>query len=476
MKRDINRRSFPENINKKSGIRLIENGVFEGMEPIMKENIQRAAKILMDWKGDSYTFGTDEEVLNKTGEYARNFGKKALVVASLGKIWVKKFLERVLNSLKSHGIEYVDIFNAKPNAPKEDVYRIALWLSKTKSDVIVPMGGGSTIDAVKAASILASYSPSEAVKVLGAKEETASTIEPYFGTGNVSKMREKTSKSIIPILAIQTAASSSAHLTKYSNITDPVIGQKKLIVDDAIVPAAAIFDYSITLNSPTELTLDGGLDGIAHCWEVFMGATGESYYEKVKEIAQLSIWLIVKGLQRIQKDAKDIGARVALGLGTDLGGYAIMLGGTSGPHLGSFSLVDVCSHGRACSVLNPYYTVLFAEAIQEQLKIIGDIYKEAGYIKERLEGKKGKELGLLAARGMLDFSKALGFPTTLKELGTTRKHLERMLIAAKNPQLRMKLRNMPTPMDVESGDVERLMKPTIEAAYSGDLDIILREC
>ncbi|GAF81722.1 unnamed protein product [marine sediment metagenome] len=126
--------------------------------------------------------------------------------------------------------------------------------------------------------------------------------------------------------------------------------------------------------------------------------------------------------------------------------------------------------------MNPYYTVLFAEEIQEQLKNIGDIYKEAGYIKEKLEGKKGKELGLLAARGMIDFSKALGFPTTLKELGTTRKHLERMLTAAKNPQLRMKLRNMPTPMDVESGDVERLMKPTIEAAYSGDLDIILREC
>ena len=36
-----------------------------------------------------------------------------------------------------------------------------------------------------------------------------------------------------------------------------------------------------------------------------------------------------------------------------------------------------------------------------------------------------------------------------------------MLTAAKNPQLKMKLQNMPTPMDAEKGDVDRLMKPVL---------------
>jgi alcohol dehydrogenase len=192
----------------------------------------------------------------------------------------------------------------------------------------------------------------------------------------------------------------------------------------------------------------------------------------VKEVARLCIRLVVYGLQKIKKDKRDLEARIALGLGTDLGGYSIMLGGTSGPHLGSFSLIDILTHGRACALLNPYYTVLFAPVIQDQLKTVGAIFKETGYIKEEIKDLSGKKLGLAVANGMIAFAKDLNFPTTLKEAGATQKHIERMLTAAKNPQLKMKLQNMPTPMDAEMGDVDRLMKPVLEAAFTGDLSLI----
>jgi alcohol dehydrogenase len=202
-----------------------------------------------------------------------------------------------------------------------------------------------------------------------------------------------------------------------------------------------------------------------------MGTSGPAY-EKVKEVAELSIRLIVYGLQKIKKDKRDLEGRTALGLGTDLGGYSIMLGGTGGPHLGSFSLIDILSHGRACALLNPYYTVLFAPVIQDQLKVAGAIFKEAGYIKKEIKSLSGRELGLVVANGMVAFAKDLNFPTTLKEAGATLEHLNRMLAAAKNPQLKSKLQNMPTSMDAEKGDVDRLMKPVLEAAFTGDLSLI----
>jgi alcohol dehydrogenase class IV len=344
-------------------------------------------------------------------------------------------------------------------------------VAKLKPDVLVALGGGSTIDASKAAAILSTYSSKEVARILGAGPEDADSIEPYFGVGNVTKLIEGTRRPIVPIVAVQTAASSAAHLTKYSNITDPVTGQKKLIVDEAIVPPASVFDFRMTLGSPISLTLDGGLDGIAHSWEVFMSASGPSY-EKVKEVAELSIHLIVGGLLRVKKESQDLEGRIALGLGTDLGGYAIMLGGTSGPHLGSFSLIDILSHGRACALLNPYYSVLFAPVIQDQLKVLGTILREAGYIREEIDGLGGRALGMAVAKGMIEFAKDLDFPTTLREAGATRGHLHRMLSAAKNPQLRMKLQNMPIPMNAEKGDVDRLMKPLLEAAFTGDLSLI----
>ncbi len=436
----------------------------------MRESMERARKVLSDWKGDAYSFG--EDVLQKTGGYAKKYGKKVtLVVTELGQAWIEKPLEMVESSLRADGVVFETVNGARPNAPREDVYRISLQVARSKSDAIVALGGGSTVDAAKAAAVLNTYSPMEVTEILGASMGEADSIEPYFGTGLVTRIKEKTGRTVMPVVAVQTAASSGAHLTKYSNITDPVSGQKKLIVDEAIVPPAAVFDYRITLDSPMSLTLDGGLDGIAHAWEVFMGASGPSY-EKVKEVAQLCIRLIVYGLQRVKRDKRDLEGRVALGLGTDLGGYAIMLGGTSGPHLGSFSLIDILSHGRACALLNPYYTVLFAPVVQDQLRTVGEIFKEAGYIKEEIRGLAGRSLGLAVAQGMIAFAKDLEFPTTLREAGATREHLERMLTAAKNPQLKMKLQNMPTPMDAEKGDVDRLMKPVLEAAFTGDMSLI----
>ncbi|MDI6755907.1 MAG: iron-containing alcohol dehydrogenase [Thermodesulfobacteriota bacterium] len=440
----------------------------------MERYVENARKMLFNWKGNSYSFGFD--VLSKVGELAGQYGKKALlIVADLEEAWTAGIQKSVSDSLKEKGVAYEAVTGARPNAPREDVYRLALHVARSRPDVIICVGGGSTIDAAKAANVLSTYSPADAQNSLAVSAAMASTVDPYFGVGNVSKVKNQTNQPLLPLVAVQTAASSGAHLTKYSNITDLVTGQKKLIVDEAIVPQAAVFDYGVTLDSPLELTLDGGLDGIAHAWEVFMGATGQPYYTKMKEVARACLRLIVSGLPKVKTDARDRQARLCLGLGTDLGGYSIMLGGTSGPHLGSFSLIDVLSHGRACAILNPYYTVLFAPRIQDQLTVFAEILKEGGFVKARTEGKKGRALAMLVARGMIQFSKSLGFPATLAEAGVSKAHLKQMIQAAKDPQLKMKLQNMPTPMEAERGDVDRLMKPTLEAAFTGNLDLIPQE-
>src|SRR5512136_2277137 len=148
----------------------------------MKQSMDQAKKVLREWKGDSYTFG--EDVLEATGKYAKQYGKKAaLVVTELGQSWIEKPLERVKANLKANGVSYDTINGARPNAPREDVYRISLQVARSKADLIVALGGGSTIDAGKAAAVLNTYTPSEVTQVLGASVSDADSIEPYFGTG-----------------------------------------------------------------------------------------------------------------------------------------------------------------------------------------------------------------------------------------------------------------------------------------------------
>ena len=418
---------------------------------------EKARNLIKKFKGNDYTFGLG--VLDQVGSIASKFGKSALVISNT--TYLKTVADKVIESLKDNGVTLAGdrvVPDAKPNNPQEDVYRVESYILHFQPDCIIVIGGGSSIDCAKAANVLASlgqYRPE---------------IEDYFGTGLVSSALSKTGKKLYPLIAIQTSASSGAHLTKYSNVTDPLIGQKKLIVDGAIIPIKALFDYQITASMPPTLTIDGALDGIAHCLEVFYGI-GQDKFDLLQEITLTAIELIIANAKKILDNSKNMEAREAIGLATDLGGYAIMIGGTNGAHLTSFSLVDITSHGRACGIMNPYYSVFFAPTIEKQLRAVGSIFKKYGYIEEDLKQLKGRKLGVVVAKGMIKFGKAIDFPTKLSELkGFSDKHIERALIAAKNPQLDMKLKNMPTPLNASL--IDEYMKPILEAAKSGDFSLI----
>jgi alcohol dehydrogenase class IV len=320
---------------------------------------------------------------------------------------------------------------------------------------VVSVGGGSGIDAVKAAVLLHS---------LGTESPE---IDDWFGTGIVTEALKRTGKKLMPHIAVETSASSGAHLTKYSNVTDPVAGQKKLIVDDAVIPFHSVFDYAVTATMPASLTVDGALDAVAHAVEVFYGAGGDKY-GLCEEITETVLDLVLNHTKRAVDRPDDLEAREALGLATDLGGYAIMVGGTNGAHLTSFSLVDVTSHGRACGVMNPYYAVLFAGSIGKHLKTIGARYAEAGYVKPGFESLSGRELAVAVAEGMMAFARSVGAETKLGDFPKfTPAHVTRALAAAKDPQLRMKLQNMPVPMSADQ--VDEYMGSVLEGAAAGDL-------
>jgi len=121
--------------------------------------------------------------------------------------------------------------------------------------------------------------------------------------------------------------------------------------------------------------------------------------------------------------------------------------------------------------MNPYYAVFFAPAIEKQLLLAGNIFKKYGYISGSLEGLKGRELGIAFAKGMIAFGKAIQAPTTLAELPKWNDaYVDKILTAAKDPQLVSKLNNMPVPMNASL--VDEYMGPIIRAAVNGDLSII----
>ncbi len=417
-------------------------------------DFEKARALLHEFKGGSYLFGAN--VLPRVGRQAASAGKRVALVRDTFD-GSDDHVAKIRGSLAESGIDLdAEIEGAGPNCPREDLFRIAGSLKETDADVIISFGGGSTIDAAKAGEVL---------RTLGGE------IDEYFGMGLVTEALQSQGRELTPHVAIQTVASSAAHLTKYSNITEVSTGQKKLIVDEAIVPAYPAFDYEVTYGAPPDLTLDGALDGVAHSLEVLYGAVGKPNYAKVEEIARECIRLVVNHLPAVVADPADMEVREALCLATDLGGYSIMVGGTNGGHLTSFSLVDVLTHGRACAIMNPYYTVFFAPAIERPLRMVARIYRQAGLTNADIESLGARELGVAVAEAMFELARRIGFPTRLGQVdGFGPNHVDRAIAAAKNPQLRMKLQNMPVPLTAEM--VDEYMGPILEAARDGDLSLI----
>ena len=102
----------------------------------------RAVQLLKGFKGDDYTFGIG--VLQDVGRYAATYGSSALVLGNDENY--ADAVNEVVEALKQHGVELAGgrVFPAaRPNAPREDVYRIESYILHFKPDCIVAIGGGS---------------------------------------------------------------------------------------------------------------------------------------------------------------------------------------------------------------------------------------------------------------------------------------------------------------------------------------------
>ena len=423
----------------------------------MEDKIKLANKLLKDYKGNKFSFGLG--CLPDMAEFVLEYGSETLLIISQNE-WARSLREKVGHIFEKNKINIVaETGTSKENTPKEDVFALADLIKSVKPKSIVCVGGGSAIDCAKAANVLAALSSDNR------------NLEDFYGVGKVSEVIDKADGlGLYPLIAVEVAAGSGSHLTKYSNVTDLSAGQKKLIVDNAIIPDRAVFDYQTTLTMPADLTKDGAMDGFSHCLEVYYGADEKAEnFKLVEEICLSGIELIIDNLPLLVKDLKDEKLREKIGLATDLGAYAITMLGTSGAHLNSFSFVDVLTHGKACAILNPYYTVFFSPVIESKLRKIAVLYEN--YIEKDLAKLRGKELGIAIARAMIDFSAKIRFPASLGEIkGFSDKHIERALTAAKNPQLKSKLENMPVPLN--SGQLDEYMKPVLQAAMSGDFSKI----
>ena len=214
------------------------------------------------------------------------------------------------------------------------VERMAAFLARERPDTVAAVGGGSVMDAAKAALLM---------------HETGWKLADLFGVNRWSSANS--GRTIRRLIAIPGTSGTGSEATPYSNIVSPEAGVKKLICEAAAVPEYAVIAPELTYSMPPDLTRATGCDALAHLIEGFLNVGADSNHPGVNDWAKCGIALVAAHLPAAMRGEPF--ARKAMAYAALLGGMTIRFKSTGLPHLCSFSWYGRIAHGDAVAVLLP---------------------------------------------------------------------------------------------------------------------------
>ena len=411
-----------------------------------KEIEEKAVKIFKEWPRTKILLGKNK--LKETGKYAREFGSSALIVIGQGSVKKYGYLDVLIESLEDAGIRSEIYEGVEPNPSKQTIEDIAKTYNDGGFNLTIALGGGSAMDAAKAALILTSLKETD--------------ISPYFGVGKASERLER----ISPCICIPTTSGTSSEITRYSNVTIPEKGLKKLISDISMHPHYAIVDPSLTISCPKDLTITVGLDTMTHSMEGYLNSVQDEGNEDINQRALLSLELVFRWLKIAANESENYDARKMMSIACLLGGTVIggeRFKGTAGPHMNSFSWAETIPHGKSTGIMMPYYIAYYGKnsLVMKKLEPIADM----------LGAEKGENIGINVAKAMLDWYQDMGYPIKISEISGWKPEYKAKALkdASENT---MKLGAMPNPIPLDK--VDQIIGPILQAAIDGNLSELER--
>ena len=233
------------------------------------------------------------------GTYASRQGSKALIVASQEIYDIHG--ERVIGALEEAGVETAVYDDVRPDPTVENVEAAFDVWNEEGCDVIVTLGGGSSIDTGKSMGILATNEGS--IRSFGVDKAG------YEGVPNP----------IPPLIAVNTTAGTGSETTRTAVLSDESTSTKFIIVSENIVPDVAIEDPELTVSLPKSHTAFTGIDAFTHAIEAF---TSVKSYSVTDEFARDAMNRIVDALPVAWSNGEDIEARTEMMIGQFKAGKA----------------------------------------------------------------------------------------------------------------------------------------------------------
>jgi len=322
--------------------------------------------------------------IQKIGGETRKFGKKALIVCDKG-IIETGMVDRIRKILEEANITVGVFDKIEPEPGIELVYQCAESIKADNYELLIGLGGGSTLDVTKGADIAIT------------NEEK---IEDYLGIGLVKKKG-------LPTILAPTTSGTGSEATKYAIFTYK--NMKQGVIDPKIYADIAIVDPSLAVSMPPKITAATGMDALCHTVECYTALSATPISDI---IAKEGLNLICGSLRSAVYNGNDIEARSDMALGSFYGGLCLTNASVTAVHALSFPLgADYhIPHGIANAVMLPYVIRYNSLAHMERFREI------ALLLGENVEHLSLREGASRAADGVETLMKDIDLPLKLRDL------------------------------------------------------------
>ncbi|HSV82469.1 MAG TPA: iron-containing alcohol dehydrogenase [Ramlibacter sp.] len=232
----------------------------------------------------------------RLAEYVKGLGQRVLIVTDAALVKAG-LVEPATRSLEAAGLRAFVFADVLPDPPEQRVLEAVAFARSHAVDVVVGLGGGSSMDTAKLVALLAN---------------STQHLQDIYGVGLATGRR-------LPLLQMPTTAGTGSEVTPISIVTTPD-HEKKGVVSPLLYPDAAILDAELTMALPPAVTAMTGVDAMVHAIEAYTSRIRKNPLSDTFAVQALR--LLYANIEQAVTGGKDVEVRERMLLGSLMAGMA----------------------------------------------------------------------------------------------------------------------------------------------------------
>ena len=347
-------------------------------------------------------FGDDAQ--KNLSEELKHYGTKVLLTYGSGSIKTNGIYDEVISALRTAGKEVIELSGVMPNPTTEKLYKGAKIAWENDVDLILAVGGGSTIDYAKAISVSAWYDGDPWEKFYLKQEDPDS------------------SQRIIPVGSVLTMVGTGSEMNGGSVITNHETKLKiGKVFGESVIPKFSILNPRYTFSVPQRQMVAGFFDIMSHIMEQYFSGEDDNTSDYLAEGLMRSL---IHSSRIAVKNPQDYEARsnimwtstwalnTLIGKGKSQDWMVHMIGQAIGAHTDA-------THGMTLSGVSiAYYRHILRYGLNKFVRFATAVWDIPA------AGKTDEQLAQEGVNALLDWMKEIGVATEITSLGVTEEMLE----------------------------------------------------